>query len=546
MIRRIALLFLFVWLAGCGPDLETDEGIKAALTDPTLPSVEAMKAVEKVKGMPVDRQNVFTADLVALYGTNRAPAGLFAMLVQLRDPAAKSVYAAVLRDRNADIRQRAKAAIALGDIQATDLVDDMSTVFRRMANEDLRRSILAAFAAMPDAGQFPLVIEILNQYDPDREPIAYHAYACEIVEAAANPPESVARAAVYGMFLDNATNQNVYKECSLAVLNSGPSATEELLTVLEGNHAKINARFAKFPTFIKGNNQVKAADTLGLLRDKKASAALLRILSTKPEIPPGYRDNKLIAWASTRIKLFVYAAGALGDIGDVSAVPVLARFVVQDKKVLEPFTDLIGYDPRSRHDLALGAIDALNAIGDPSALPHLKRAIRKGDIPELKGFKAEFVYQARWEAARAYARLGGPDQLAEYKELMEAEKVPGMKKKMAEFLPMLEVAKECGDQVACYGRHLKGADKLKAEKAAWQLGRMPRGGGAEGELLASLGTADLTLRKAVIKSLFRVGTKKTADKVTAQLAREKNRRAPEYKDVHFKMRALRAHARNNG
>jgi hypothetical protein len=75
---------------------------------------------------------------------------------------------------------------------------------------------------------------------------------------------------------------------------------------------------------------------------------------------------------------------------------------------------------------------------------------------------------------------------------------------------------------------------------------MPRGGGAEGELLASLGTADLTLRKAVIKSLFRVGTKKTADKVTAQLAREKNRRAPEYKDVHFKMRALRAHARNNG
>lgn len=110
---------------------------------------------------------------------------------------------------------------------------------------------------------------------------------------------------------------------------------------------------------------------------------------------------------------------------------------------------------------------------------------------------------------------------------------------------MLEVAKECGDQAACYGRHLKGADRLKAEKAAWQLGRLGKGA-AEDELLAALDTENLELRKVIIKALFRAGSKKTADKVSAVIEAEKSRKAPEFQDIHFKMKALRAYARNNG
>lgn len=546
MIRRSLLLIPLLVVVACGPDLETDEGIKQALTDANLPSATAAQAVEKIKAMPSDKQKQFAADLVTLHASERAPAGVFDLLVELRDPAAKPAYVAVLRDRDADNRTRGKAALALGDIKATDHIDDLATMFRKVANEDLRRSILEAFVAMPDPAAFPVLLEILTNFDPDREPIAYHAYACEVIEAVPGPTDSVAKAAVYGMFLDNATNQNVYKECALAVCNSGTRATDEVLVVLNGKHTRINARFQKFPSYIKGNNEVKAADVLGLLRDRKAVDPLLAILTTKPEIPAGYRDQKLVGWASTRIQLFVYSAGALGDIGDPKAIEVLSRYVVQDKKNLEPFNDLIGYDPRSRHDIALAAIDALNGIGDRSGLPHLKRAIVGGDIPELKGFNPAFVYQTRWEAARAYARLGGPASLAEYDALIEAEKVADVKKKMQEFRPMLEVAKECGEQAACYGRHLGGKDKLKAEKAAWELGRLGKGGAAEDELLKALNTENLELRKIVIKSLFRAGTKKTYEKVSEVLGAEKSRKAPEFQDIHFKMKALRAHARNNG
>ncbi len=545
MSQRIAVFVSLVFLVACGPNLETDEGIRQALTDANVPSATASKAVEKIQGMPADKQKQFVGDLVTLHSSDRAPAGLFDVLVALRDPAAKPAYVAVLRDREADNRQRAKAAIALGDIQATDHIDDLATMFRKVANEDLRRSILEAFTAMPDPAAFPVLVEILQNFDPDREPIAYHAYACEVIEATPGVTDSVGRAATYGMFLDNATNQNVYKECALAVCNAGTLATPEVVTVLQGKHGRINARFQKFPSYILGSNEVKAADVLGLLRDPKAVPPLVAVLTTKPEIPPGYRNEKLRGWAATRIQLFVYSAGALGDIGDPAAIEELAKFVVQDKKVLEPFNDLIGYDSRSRHDLALAAIDALNTIGDRSALPHLKRAIESGDIPELKAFNPSFVYQGRWEAGRAYARLATAAQFDEYDALIAAEKVDEVKKKLQEFRPMLEVAKECGDQAACYGRHLKGADKLKAEKAAWELGRMGKGA-AEDELLAHLGTENLELRKIMIKSLFRVGSKKTYAKVTEILETEKSRKAPEFQDIHFKMKALRAYARNNG
>jgi HEAT repeat protein len=546
MSQRIAVFVSLVFLVACGPDLETDEGIRQALTDANVPSATAAQAVEKIKSMPGEKQKVFVPDLVTLHSSSRAPAGLFDLLVELRDPAAKPAYVSVLRDKEADNRTRAKAAIALGDIKATDHIDDLATMFRKVANEDLRRSILEAFTAMPDPAAFPVLLEILLNFDPDREPIAYHAYACEVIEATPGVTESVARAATYGMFLDNATNQNVYKECALAVCSAGPRATSEVVTVLLGKHTRINARFQKFPSYIKGNNEVKAADVLGLLRDPAAVDALLGIVTTKPVIPPGYRDQKLVGWASTRIQLFVYSAGALGDIGDPRAVEPLSKYVVQDKKVLEPFNDLIGYDPRSRHDIALAAIDALNTIGDRSGLPHLKRGIQVGDIPELKGFNPSFVYQSRWEAARAYARLATGAELEDYDALIAAEKVADVKKKLVEYRPMLEVAKECGDQAACYGRYLKGTDKLKAEKAAWELGRMEKGGAAEDELLASLGTENIELRKIIIKSLFRVGGKKTNAKVTEVLATEKSRKAPEFQDIHFKMKALRAHARNNG
>jgi HEAT repeat protein len=518
-------------------------------TDPTYLSQQIkegdrLRALDELAKLPDEKQRQAIPALVDAYNNNQDKEKVFNLLAQLRDKQALNVYVDALRNGSSN-GIKAKAATALGDLKATEHIGTMMDMFKSVPNEPLRRAILEAFKNMPDAQLFPLITEILTVYDPDREPIAYHSYACDIMAEvdSSKMTDAVVQALVYGMFLDNAKGQNVYKECATAVFNAGPRATPELIKVVKGEHEKINQRFLRYSSYIQGTNEIKAVDVLGLIRDPAAYDALVEVMKTQPAPPVTYGQDKRNQWLINQIQLFVYATGAMVDLGLKKGAEELQPFLTLDKKAYEPYKENIEGKALSKHDMFLAAADGINKLDDREHLPWLLTAASSANMPSLKRYgDAAFVYQPRWEAARAYARLGGPSELEAYDKLIAKEKDEGAKKKFQEFRPMLVVANECKQQAACYGRYLTGDKKIEAEKAGWELGRLKQGG--EAELLKALGSADLNRRDAVMASLYKVGGEASVKKIDEVLEEEKSRSTPEFKDVHFKMKALRAYLRN--
>ncbi len=511
-----------------------------------IESGDRLRALDNIAKMDKEKKAEVVPALIKAYESDQDKEKVFDLLAQVRDKRALNVYVDALRNGSSN-NIKAKAATALGELKVTDHIGTMVDTFKAVPNEDLRRAILTAMVEMPNAQMFPLVTEILNEYDPDREPIAYHSYACDIMAKVDGKQmtDAVVDALVYGMFLDNAKGQNVYKECAAAVFQAGPRATPALVKVLKGKHEKINKRFLRYASYLEGTNEVKAADVLGLIRDPKAAPALVEAVTTQGAAPVTYTQDKRNQWILTQVQLYVYAAGALAEVGLPVSVETLKPFLEQDKKAYEVYKDNIEGKALARHDIFLAAADGMNTIGDRAQLPLLLKAARTADMPTLGRYAPKdpqsLISQPRWESAAAYARLGTGAELEAFDKLIADEKIEGAKKKFQEFRPMLVVAQECKTQAACYGRYLTGDDKIKAEKAAWELGRLKD---AEAELIKALGTEKLTVRKGIIASLYRAGSKKSVAAIDALLEKESSRRTPEFKDIHFKMKALRGFLNN--
>ena len=506
---------------------------------------DRLRALDEIARLDEEGKARTVPALINAYNNNTDKEKVFAVLAELRDKRAKSVYVDALKHAKSN-RDRAKGAIALGEIQATEHIPTMVDIFRNVPNEDLRRSILEGFSAMPDAQAIPLLVEILTTYDPDREPIAYHAYACEVLAAVDQPTDTVVKAVVFGMYLDNAKGQNVAKECSVAVASVGKLASKELLTVAAGKHEKVNQRFAKYSSYIEGTAEVNAIDALGMLHDKETVAQLMELLVARRDAPPTYRNERLLGWGQKRNEFFVATTDALGRIGYPAALEALSKFVMPSDEDLESYKAIIDYDKRMKLFMVEAAIKSVNALGDRKGLEVLATAAQKGDLPDLKGYGDDAVFQSRWQSARAFAMLGTGDDLETWNKMVAAEKVEGMKQKFDEFRPALEAANTCKQDAACYGKLLAGGDPLKAEKAAWELGRMERGGAAEEQLFNGIESTSPEMRSIVIENLYRVATKKTADKIAEVLKKEEDRATPEFKILHVKMKGLMAYIANQG
>jgi len=543
LLLAVASSGLLVTVTACEPaDWTSTEYLKKQLVDG-----DRIKALEEMSKLPSDKQRELVPTLVDLHKQDKDADRVFAILTGLRDPAAKEVYVATLKNAPSN-RDRASAAIALGDIGAKDQIPAMLEAFRAVPNQDLRRSILEAFKAMPDATELPLLQEILTKYDPDRESLAYHAFSCEIITSIGQYDDKTIEAVVYGMYLDNATGQNVYKECATAVIAAGPLAVDPLIKALKGENEPIKTRFAKYPSFVEGPIEIKAVEVLGLIRDPRAVDPLLEEVQRVRSAPPHYRDDKLLTFAQNRIQFFVFTTDALGNIGDPKAIEYLDRASQLEKKAIEPYQGMIDYDKRAKHDIVQGAAAAIGRIGDRDmGLPILYRIASSGDIPELAKYGSEaFAYQSRWEAASEYAFLADGSKVDDMDKLIAKEKVADVKAKFETYKGMIMVAKECGAQAACYAGYLKGADKDKAAKAALELGRLDSSPAVREALHTALASEDLGLRLVVINALHKVGDAGTIEAIDKLLADEESRRGGEFKNIHFKVKALRAYLSNKG
>lgn len=494
-IPKLAPLFLLASLS-----------LSACAGDPNDPMTWAKKlgnvrdqqeALNQLARMSADRAKVAVPALIALYRETKKPEHLEA-LVRYKDPSAIPLYVDALDFTEDDFDRAIVAAGALGDLheQGEEAVPALIKAvehqlpIKSRAN-NVRLAAIRALVKIGDRQAVPCLMKILTTSADEQDFLLNQKAALGLAEL--RDPQAIP-ALIKGLFMTG-RGANIFQECRLGLVRMGEPAVAPLLQLLQEKNPEINqlAKQLDFDKYSPGIVRFKAAMLLGDLRAATAVPALAANL----KIPAKSGEHKSILIS-------------LGFIGTKEAVDVLLN-TLQDKKA----------DPPTRQ----AAEDGIYLSGDRRAIPILMETARSGYVV-VGGEKASDL---RANAAIDLARIAGPEQYDEFKALASKEKaVQGM---FGEALDRMQVAKECGDNIACYGGHLADPSWTRAEKAAFWIGFSGNAKQGLPLLLSALKpVATLTqdrfpVQQAILQAFARLATKNDKAVIEAlgrQIERDEN------------------------
>jgi HEAT repeat protein len=494
-IRKLALLSLIVGL-----------GLSACAGDPNDPMTWAKKlgnireqqeALNQLARMGADRARVAVPALVALYKETKKPEHLEA-LVRYKDTSAIPLYIEALDFTEDDFDRAIVAAGALGELreQATEAVPALIKAvehqlpIKSRAN-NVRLAAVRAMVKIGDKRAVPALMKILTTSADEQDFLLNQKSALGLGEL--RDPQAIP-ALIKGMFMTG-RGANIFQECRLGLVRMGQPAVAPLIELLNEKNPEINemARKLDFDKYSPGIMRFKAAMLLGDLR----AGSAVRALAANLKVPAKSGEHKSILIA-------------LGFIGTKDAVDVLLN-TLRDKKADAP--------TRS------AAEDGIYLSGDRRAVPILMETAKSGYVV-VQGQKASDL---RANAAIDLARIAGSEQYDEFKALADKEKeVQGM---FGEALDRMQVAKECGDKIECYGKHLSDPSWTRAEKAAFWIGFSGNAKQGLPLLLSSLKpVASLTqdrfpVQQAILQAFARLATKNDKAVIEAlekQIERDEN------------------------
>jgi HEAT repeat protein len=279
---------------------------------------------------------------------------------------------------------------------------------------------------------------------------------------------------------------NIFQDCRAALLAIGDATVDPLLETMQHKNAKVEADAKKYE-FIPGIIEQKVSILLGDLRNKKAVPVLIDLV------------NKPDAGAAKGAPVHQSAILALGLIGDMSAEKTLIGVLSNAKAPAKDRT---------------AAAQALNAMNDISALPALLKVANEPFIntktKEIDGDKGAMVA----EAATAYSRLGtGENAGTKWQKLPADLEESDAHVVFANATARLQLAKECGKDLGCYGKVFDSKDDIKAEKAAFMIARMGKPGLVE--LAKHVGYSDPAVRMTVLFGIAHYGDKTSKECIDA-------------------------------
>lgn len=309
------------------------------------------------------------------------------------------------------------------------------------------------------------------------------------IQALGNIGDPSAVPAIVKMMFRERKGVSFFAEASYATFQIGQSASDPLLTVLEGKDDDLKKFCDAHDIFIEAT-YAKAAQVLGDLNEKRSIPVLVKYIN--------YEHKDLLRQLLVRMQ----AADALGRMRAPEAAPVIA------KQLGEEEANVRGTYARS-----------LVMIGDKKVVPQLIACATKGDSMDKK-------LQAREACYVALSRLGEEKALAQWLAWEKAEPKASFDRCMKEMdfdnasgkqaatdhckalsdavVKMLADHKsrlvaygECKQNVECWTKKLNDADAKVRERAAYELGRIndPK---AMPAIVAAMGNADLDARYAAI------------------------------------------------
>lgn len=517
-------------------------------------------ALDRLSQLPMEKQKEAVPGLVAAYKQGGAvQKDAMQALVQLRDERAKEAYLEELKSNATNYASA--AATALGELKATDTLDAMIEVLKSTDDVDLKSGIIQAFKYMPESKLVGPLVEVLK-LDVDSNPIMLHAYACEtFVDVVTAHPEAVTEEAIkqvtLAVFFANNMNQNVDMECGLAIQALGPKGIPELIKIYKGQREDVQSLMLKYETPTSGITQnhpkLIAAKRLASLRAKEAVPTFIEDLSSVKEAPKTVQGMTAVNWRVKEGQVTSETIYALGDIGDVSGKDVLSDVLLNN--IADKWDDIT--DGLIELQLRQDAASALNHLGDRSALPVMLKMASEGVVNDLEKRAALLEkggqpvkeierYQFNWMVASEYAQLATAAQRSAWDEMVTntAKKYPELAKKMSEFTPMFEIAKECGgkttpaEQAECYDGKIKDPNPVIRNKAAWELGRLPADV-AGPALVKALPTDFLDTREILTAGIYRNPTKEAVKAVDTLIEKEANNSQMPYKLDRLRLNLLR-------
>jgi HEAT repeat protein len=478
------------------------------------------EALDHLADMDVEKARPAVPALIELYQDAKRPEFLEA-LARYADPRTKPIMIEALDYNDDDFDRATIAAGVLGDMKATDAVEPLIKAVEKplpiksRANST-RIAAMRALVKIGDKRAVPTLMKILTTSADEQDFLLNQRAALGLAEF--RDPQAIP-ALTKGLFMTG-RGTGVFQECRLALVRIGAPSIDPMIELLQEKNPAIEqmASQLKFEEVTPGVVPHKAAILLGDLRAKKAVPALIARLHQKAR---GDEHRSALI--------------ALGYIATPAAVDgILAD--LKDAKV----------DPAER----ASAADALYLSGDRRAVPTLLEIAKSGYVKS----GGEQASDLRASAAIALARIAGKETYDAFKDLADKETAAQGVFGMA--LDRMQVANECDQNLACYGKTLNDPSWTRAEKAAFAIAFS--GNAKQGLPLLLAAMKPITtmaperypVHQAILFGLARLGTrdcKECIDKLGKQIDNdEKAVRIPGARDLLGETRVTEAIIQNQG
>ncbi|HEY0712321.1 MAG TPA: HEAT repeat domain-containing protein [Polyangia bacterium] len=453
---------------------------------------EQKAALDRIANMEVEQARPVVPELIALYKETRSADHLQA-LTRYLDPRTKEVFIDALDYNDEQFDKAIIAAGVLGEMKAVEAVDPLIKAaekelpIKSRANQ-AKLAAIRALVKIGDKRAVPVLVKILETSANEQDFLLNQRAALGLAEMRA---QEAIPALIKGLFMTG-RGTDIFQECRLGLVKIGQPSVPALIELFQNKNAdvrKMSAEF-KFDEATPGIVPYKAAYLLGDLRAPEALPLMVAALGK----PARGQEHSAIAIA-------------LGQIGTPDAVAALVEIARNGSA-----------DPRLR----ISATDALYMAGDKRALPTLLDIAQNGYVT-VEGQK---ISELRANAAVDYARLGGAAEYPALKALADKEQeAAGL---FAEAVDRLQVARDCGDKVDCYGKALSDPAWTRAEKGAFALAFSGDKAGIPhllGSLkpLSALPQERYPVHQAVLFALTRLADKsctECSDKLLKQIERD--------------------------
>ena len=467
------------------------------------------EALDHLANMDVEKARPAVPYLIELFKDTKRPEHLEA-LARYLDPRTKDILVEALDYTDDDFDRATIAAGALGEMKAADTLPalikaaEKELPVKSRAN-NARVAAMRAMVKIGDKKAVPTLMKILTTSADEQDFALNQKAALGLAEF--RDPQSIP-ALTKGLFMTG-RGTGIFQECRLALVRIGAPAIDPMIALLQEKNPDIQEMAVKLkfeappPEGTPGVVPHKAAIILGDLRAKKAVPALAARLKQKAR---GDEHRSALI--------------ALGYI----ATPAAVEAILADLKDAKA-------DPAER----ASAADALYLSGDRRAVATLLELAKSGYVMS-GGQKASDL---RASSAIALARIAGKETYEPFKAL--AEKETAAQGVFGSALARMQVANECSQDVACYGKKLNDPAWERAEKAAFAIAFS--GNAKQGVPLLLSSMKPITtmvperypVHQAMLFALARLGTKdckECIEKLDKQIERdEKAVRLPGARDL---------------